>query len=108
MSMIARRRAASATAPSIRRPELSGPRWTSASLIASSARGSGPPGATMPQMPHTSEPLGGARRDGRGGLGQDRDVQGGRAIGDVLEVVRQLLLPRHLARESQLGEAGDA
>ena len=51
-----------------------------------------------PERPRQHEP----RR-----LGDDLEVEPQRAVGDVLEVVRELLGPRHLARQAQLGEAGD-
>ena len=38
----------------------------------------------------------------------DAQVEAHRAVGDVLEVVRELLGPGHLARHAQLREAGDA
>src|SRR4051812_49445201 len=107
MSMIARRRAANATGPSTQRPALSGPRCVSAALIASRAARSAPSRAAIPQMPHISDLAAHyAPHDHRERLDQDGGVQPGRAVGDVLEVVRQLLLPGHLGREPQLGEPG--
>ena len=50
----------------------------------------------------------GLREDPPGGRGADAQVQVHRAVGDVLEVVRELLGPRGLARHAQLREAGDA
>src|SRR5919202_5522230 len=101
--MIASRRIASAVGPSTTIPALSGPRCTSVAFIASSAAGSGldaPSSATMPQMPHTSGR--GARRLQAGGrerlgeraptrLEQHARVEVHGAVGDVLEVVRELL-----------------
>src|SRR4051794_29621595 len=113
-SMMLRRRAASAQPSITAVPSSSGPRWTSARLIAwSAARSSAPRSCdAMPAMPHTSDlPDGTARRTGGEHprrLGEDRDVQPDGPVGDVLEVVRELLGPRHLAREAQLREAGQA
>src|SRR5215208_1580315 len=107
--MIESRRAASPTGPAITWPSSPGPRWTGARLIAASASGSGPPAppAARPQMPHMS---GGAcpARDRGGGLGHHAEVETRGTVRDVLEVVGQLLLPRHLARHPQLREAGHA
>src|SRR4051812_48382107 len=123
--MIASRRAASATGPSAKTPSLSGPRCTSASAIARTARSStAPPSrATMPQMPHMTsrgpgswkQPSGAPhRRDvARAALehpepGRDdqAQVQADGAVGEPLEVVGELLGPRHVARHPQLREAG--
>src|SRR3954454_15048374 len=108
--MIASRRAASATGPSTACPAESGPRWRSAALIA--ARPSGAARPAMPQIPHmTTEgpldaPLAGGHEHER--LREDREVQADPAVGDVLEVVHELLGPCHLAREPQLGQSRDA
>src|SRR4051812_43767104 len=101
-SMIASRRAASATGPSAAAPAASGPRWRRAALIASSTARSGPAGSAMPAMPHTS--VAELAGDEREGLGEHGQIQAGRAVRDVLEVVRELLLPGHLAREPELRE----
>src|SRR3954453_20797260 len=101
--MIERRLAASPTGPFSEWPSSSGPRCMSVALMASSARGPAmpPPPAAMPQIPHTA---GGARaaRDRRGRFGDHAEVEARRAIGDVLEVVCELLLPRHLAGDAEL------
>src|SRR6266516_3445576 len=53
-SMIASRRAARAAGPSMKKPSLSGPRWTSVALMRASRSGSaGPFAQTIPQIPHT-------------------------------------------------------
>src|SRR5215218_4025506 len=106
--MIDRRRIASPAGPSTSTPSLSGPRCTSAAFMCSSAAGSGldaPSSETMPQMPHMS----GGGRGGAAAHGGERlaerpprrlreharvEVDG--AVGDVLEVVRELLRPRVL------------
>src|SRR5437868_11896502 len=58
--MIARRRAARPTPPSTKLPSESGPRWTSvADIRARRSRSTAPRVEAIPQMPHTSRPLGG-------------------------------------------------
>src|SRR5947208_190533 len=53
--MIARRRAASATGPSVIAPSASSPRWTSVALIRARRSGSaGPVEEAIPQIPHTA------------------------------------------------------
>src|SRR5438067_6051011 len=53
--MIARRRAASPTGPSVIAPSASGPRWTSVALIRARRSGSaGPVEEAIPQIPHTA------------------------------------------------------
>src|SRR3954452_10393366 len=109
-SMIASRRAASPASPMTASPPLSGPRWRSVAFMAASAsRSTAPPSLrTMPQMPHTSvlrAPRG--RDDDQQRLDDDLEVQPQRAVGDVLEVVRELLGTGHLARHAQRGEARD-
>src|ERR687895_2620192 len=114
--MIAKRRAASATAPSAKLPWLSGPRWTSVSLIAATRAGStAPSDEAIPQMPHIATSLGGpGERPGR--LGEDApgrcregaQIEPHRAIGDPLEIVRQLLGHRRLVAAADLREAGQA
>src|SRR3954467_7619350 len=114
-SMLASRRAASATGPSAKTPSLSGPRCTIASAIARTARSStAPPSrATMPQMPHTasSSPphrrhvAGPALQHAVGRRDDQAEVEADRAVGQPLEVVGQLLRPAHVARHPQLSEA---
>src|SRR3954452_19192097 len=109
--MIDRRRIPSPAGPSTTARWSSGPRCTSVAFIRSSASRSGldaPSSSTMPQMPHTSG--GGLRRERVAHRSPDRldqhaEVQVYRAVGDELEVVRELLGPRVLAREAHLGEA---
>src|SRR5215210_9330523 len=104
-SMIASRRAASPASPATASPPLSGPRCTSVALIAARASRSAarPSVRTMPQMPHTSvlRGLEGPREHEPGRLGDDLEVEPQRAVGDVLEVVGELLGPRHLAGQAQ-------
>ena len=97
-----------------RAPCESGPRWRSVSRIASSRRGSTSPcGSAIPQIPHTrvslcaasgqtSRPTVAARATRRG---HDPQVQPDRAVGDPLEVVRELLGPGLLAAHPRLREA---
>src|SRR3954466_9142263 len=121
--MIASRRAAGPPPPgsappalSSASPALSGPRWRSVSLIAPSTAGSTarPSPRTIPQIPHiASGPSGdvagrAARDHDAGGLGAGLEVRGRAAVGDVLEVVGELLGPGHAPRQPELGEAGDA
>src|SRR5215213_10785449 len=113
-SMIASRRAASPASPTTASPPLSGPRWRSVALMAANTSRSGARASvrTMPQMPHMSvghlvlwAPRG--RDDDQQRLRDDLEVQPQRAVGDVLEVVRELLRPRHLTGQAQLREPGD-
>src|SRR5688500_10199014 len=110
--MMLSRRAASAQSSITASPSSSGPRCASAALIARSVWTSTPPRScdAMPAMPHISDLPDRAARRARhehpGRLGEDREIQPEGAVGDVLEVVRELLRPRHLAREAQLREAG--
>src|SRR4051812_1140500 len=101
-SMMARRLASSATGPSCARPWPSGPRWTRAALIASSAARSGPAASAMPAIPHTSAGAERPAADEQRRLQEHLEVQGGGPVGDVLEVVGELLVPGHLPREPQL------
>src|SRR5919197_1688914 len=116
-SMIARRRAASATGPSTKVPSLSGPRCTSFALMrASTLESAGPLAETIPQIPHTPVSLVVALEDAPQRLHQDpergRDerpqVERHRAVGDPLEVVRELLGHRGLVAAPDLCEAGQA
>src|SRR3954452_2741977 len=122
--MIERRRMARPHGPSITLPSESGPRWTSVSFIAASAAGSGavaPSRLTRPHIPHMRASL------ERGSVlplavpaaqGQPDDpghrrpehaqIEADRAVGDVLEVMDQLVLPGVLAGDPGLGEAGNA
>src|SRR3954451_11339501 len=69
---------------------------------------------TIPQIPHiasgpSGDVAGRAARDHEpGGLGDDLEVEAHAAVGDVLEVVGELLGPGHAPRQPQLREAGDA
>src|SRR3954447_10040092 len=95
-SMIARRRAASPPAPISASPPLSGPRWRSVALIAASVSRSAtrPSVRTMPEMPHISvlrRRLERPREHEPDGLGHHLEVQPHGAVGDVLEVVGELL-----------------
>src|SRR5262249_41745416 len=116
-------------------PSLSGPRCRSVELMLSRTRRSGTgasrPASAIPQMPHISRTSGGratiacaarspnaaranllpaaanpeaedAPRRGHDHLQIERE----RAVGDVLEVVSELVLPRVLARDPGLREAG--
>src|SRR5689334_10751384 len=102
--MIARRRAANSTGSPSHSPAESGPRCSSAALIARSAPTS--PDA-IPQMPHTSLAAQQPAGDEHQRLREDRQVEADRAVGDVLEIVDELLRPGHLPREPQLGESRD-
>src|SRR4051812_1853453 len=106
--MIASRRAVRPTGPSKAEPVASGPRWTSSAPIASSAAGSAPPRSAIPAMPHTSAASCPLAPDEPGSLEQHGHVEAGRAVGDVLQVVGELLVPGHLAGEAQLREPGHA
>src|SRR4051794_26455386 len=112
--MIESRRMARPAGPSIARPASSGPRCTSFAFMRARASRSGwdvPSSETMPQMPHMSAAGdGGERLADRAphGLGEHPHVQVHRAVGDVLEVVRELLGPGVLARDAHLREAGHA
>ena len=124
MSMIARRRIASATGPSARKPSPSGPRCAMLSDIRRhrSTSGAAPSRRSTPQIPHITR---WARSTGRAGGRTPRararsgprpaapsaaaaGVQAEGAIGHVLEVVGQLPLPRRDVVLAHLGEAGDA
>src|SRR4051812_491931 len=113
--MIASRRAASAAWPSTNAPSLSGPRWTSFALIRASRSGSaGPLAETIPQIPHTALSLVIApeeasrrlRRDAERGRDERAQVERDRAVGDPLQVVRELLGHRRLVAAADLREAG--
>src|SRR4051794_9117431 len=107
--MIASRRAASATGSPSHSPAESGPRCTSASLMARSEPAPGAPRAdAMPQIPHIALAPRQAGGNEREGVARDREVEGDAAVRDVLEVVHHLLRPRHLAGEPQLREPRDA
>src|SRR4051795_9601636 len=110
-ALIAGRRAASPAAPISASPPLSGPRWRSVALIAASASRSAtrPSVRTMPEMPHISvlRGLERPRQHEPDGLGHHLEVQPHGAVGDVLEVVGELLRPRDLAGQAQLREARD-
>src|SRR5215210_2900565 len=108
--MMARRRIAIPAGPSTSSPSLSGPRWRSVAFIARSTLGSTAParsGTATPQMPHTLAVLAvhghGSMRDPPHGGEHDAQVQAHRAVGDVLEVVGELLAPRHPAGDAELG-----
>src|SRR3954447_11833318 len=114
-SMIASRRAARATGPSTNVPSLSGPRWSSFALMRASRSGSaGPRVETIPQIPHIAPSLvpGPAQAahclagDPEGGYGQRAQVERHRAVGDPLQVVRELLGHRRLVAAPHLREAG--
>src|SRR5919204_70933 len=112
--MMASRRAASPTGPSMKDPSLSGPRWTSVALIrAKRSASAGPFEEAIPQIPHTRVSLVAGpdqspqRLSGDpGSCGDERpQVEGHRAVGDPLEVVRELLGHRGLVAASHLREA---
>src|SRR3954468_19493536 len=117
-SMIASRRAARPTGPSAKTPSLSGPRCTSASAIARTARSStAPPSrATMPQMPHIASSSPPHRRHVAGAALQHavrrRDdqaqVEADGAVGQPLGVVGEPLGPAIVARHPQLRDAREA
>src|SRR4051794_23263421 len=124
-SMIERRRMASPHGPSIIEPSESGPRWTSVSFIAASAAGSGavaPSRLTRPHIPHMRASLeSGQDQAGLAISAAQREahdpdhrraehpqVEPDGAVGDVLEVVDQLVLPGVLAGDPGLGESRDA
>src|SRR3954451_9942607 len=100
--MSASRRAASAASPMTASPPLSGPRWRSVALMAASTSRSAarPSVRTMPQIPHIALALRAprGRDDDQQRLEHDLEVQAQGAVGDVLEVMGELLGPRHLAR----------
>src|SRR5919197_4715635 len=71
----------------------------------------------MPAMPHmpsegpldaSDRPARRTRQQSPRGLYQDAEVEAERAVGDPLEVVRELLGPAHLARKAQLREPRNA
>src|SRR4051794_12608563 len=103
--MIESRRAASATGPSTCSPPLSGPRWASAVLIAARRPRSGEPARdASPQIPHmgrnsTDASTSAARCESPqrllehapAGCHDRAQVQANGAVGDPLEIVRELL-----------------
>ena len=118
-SMIDSRRAASPTGAVARpSPAPSGPRWASASLIALErvAVGGARRQRARCRRCRTSSGLRRPRGDARPRRTRDqrahvvatsmRRYRPHRAVGDVLEVVGELLGPRHVARMPQLREAG--
>src|SRR5665811_441710 len=133
--MIESRRIARATPPSWKAPSLSGPRWVSRAFIrctASRSAAAPRPATAIPQIPHmaaVSQPGtwsrfgphsgsnldhvsarrgGAAAEDLEHGGEEDADVERGRAVGDVLHVVGELVGPGLLAGHPRLREAGHA
>src|SRR5438067_13803593 len=115
--MIESRRAASATGPSTYSPPLSGPRCASAALIAARRSRSGEPARdAIPQIPHMgrnstdASVLVAARCEAAqrllehapAGCDDRAQVQADGAVGNPLEIVRELLRHRRLVAAPHL------